>query len=73
MKKILIIVVGGLILSCSGKDSLPTDLKNKIGDPAYANSKGELIIGFTIDPDGRGMIYEAVYEGDNIPEYFYDH
>ena len=54
-------------------------LKHCIKNPECASSDGRLIIGFTYpehidDPLYRGPVgMVAVYEGDPIPDEFYDH
>lgn len=79
--KILTYIVFGIafLFSCyRGKGGLHPDLKKCIGNPKHAAPDGRLIIGFTTQksdgPHTRRMPgLVAIYEGDSIPEIFYDH
>ena len=75
----LILFLPLLLIACGGKGGLQPGLKHCIKNPECASSDGRLIIGFTYpehidDPLYRGPVgMVAVYEGDPIPDEFYDH
>lgn len=80
MKKLLYYIIAmQLIISCAGKGGLSPELKALISNPDYASPEGKLIIGFTFppdidDPNSRGPLgMVPVYEGEPIPEEFYNH
>lgn len=74
-------MVGTVLFSCSSEESaLSPELKACINNPECASSDGRLIIGYTPSTsklDDSNVIEPvamiSVYEGDSIPDEFYDH